>query len=130
MALTSSAQRNKVDLVDGWRRGATLGKRTDRVIACLLAACLLHLAGALGVSAEEFRTPSISAVRVEWRAVVDQLRAEIGTQPSVASAFTFATQRRVPSYDPRSMPALVQLNAITAPIFNGISRSPIPVLLP
>jgi murein DD-endopeptidase MepM/ murein hydrolase activator NlpD len=107
-----------------------LGKKADRVIACLLAAILLHLAGALGVSAEEFRTPSISAVRVEWRAVLDQLRSEIGSQPSVAPAFTFATQRRVPSYDPRSMPALVQLNAITAPTFNGIGRSPIPVLLP
>jgi hypothetical protein len=96
----------------------------------LLAASLLHLAGALGVSAEEFQTPSISAVRVEWRAVVDQLRSEIGTRPSVASAFTFASQRRVPAHDPRSTPALVQLNAITAPVFNGIGRSPIPVLLP
>jgi len=27
--------------------------------------------------ADEFRTPSISAVRVEWRAVLDQLRSEI-----------------------------------------------------
>jgi hypothetical protein len=110
--------------------GAELGKRDNRVVTCLLAASLLHLAGARGVSAEEFRTPSISAVRVEWRAVVDQLRSEIGTQPSVASAFTFASQRRVPAHDPRSTPALVQLNAITAPVFNGIGRSPIPVLLP
>jgi murein DD-endopeptidase MepM/ murein hydrolase activator NlpD len=107
-----------------------LGKRADWVVTCLLAACLLHLAGALGVSAEEFRTPSISAVRVEWRAVVDQLRSEIGTHPSVASAFTFASQRRAPAYDPRSRPALVQLNATTGLVFNGIGRSPIPVLLP
>jgi murein DD-endopeptidase MepM/ murein hydrolase activator NlpD len=111
-------------------RGAKLGKKADRVVTRLLAASLLHVAGAIGVSAEEFRTPSISAVRVEWRAVVDQLRSEIGTQPSVAQAFTFASQRRVPAHDPRSTPALVQLNAITAPIFNGIGRSPVPVLLP
>jgi murein DD-endopeptidase MepM/ murein hydrolase activator NlpD len=107
-----------------------LGNRADGVVAHVLAAFLLHLAGIGLVSAEEFRTPSISAVRVEWRAVVDQLRAEISTQPAVASAFTFASQRRVPAYDPRSTPALVQLNAHTAPIFDGIGRSPIPVLLP
>ena len=50
-----------------------------------------------GASADEFRTPSISAVRVEWRAVLDQLRSEINTQPAIASAFTFASQRRVPA---------------------------------
>ena len=83
-----------------------------------------------GFRADEFRTPSISAVRVEWRAVVDQLRSEIGIQPAVASAFTFSGQRRVPAYDPRSTPALVQLNAVTSQIFTGIGRSPVPVLLP
>ena len=36
----------------------------------------------------------------------------------------------VPAWDPRSTPALVQLNAITSPIFAGIGRSPVPVLLP
>ena len=91
---------------------------------CLLAAC------AVGAFADEFRTPSISAVRVEWRAVQDQLRSEINAQPAIASAFTFASQRRVTRWDPRSMPALVQLNAITSPIFPGIGRSPVPVLLP
>ena len=45
-------------------------------------------------SADEFRTPSISAVRVEWRAALDQFRAEINTQPAVASDFTFSGQRR------------------------------------
>ena len=83
-----------------------------------------------GASADEFRTPSISAVRVEWRAVLEQLRSEINTQPAIASAFTFASQRRAPRWDPRSMPALVQLNAITSPVFPGIRRSPVPVLLP
>ncbi|KRR07754.1 peptidoglycan DD-metalloendopeptidase family protein [Bradyrhizobium valentinum] len=95
----------------------------------LAAPCLL-LAGVTGAAADEFRTPSISAVRVEWRAVVDQLRTEIGTRPAIASRFMFAGQRRVPAWDPRSTPALVQLNAINAPLFNGIGRSPVPVLLP
>ena len=53
-----------------------------------------------------------------------------GTQPAVASAFTFSGQRRVPAFDPRSTPALVQLNAVTSKIFTGIGRSPVPVLLP
>ena len=95
----------------------------------LAALCLLPV-GLTGAAAEEFRTPSISAVRVEWRAVVDQLRTEIATGPSIASRFTFAGQRRVPAWDPRSTPALVQLNAINASIFAGIGRSPVPVLLP
>jgi hypothetical protein len=90
----------------------------------------LLLASIAIVTADEFRTPSISAVRVDWRAAVDQLRSEIGTQPAVAPAFTFSRQRRLPAFDPRTMPALVQLNAVTSPIFTGIGRSPVPVLLP
>src|ERR1700744_1299985 len=88
------------------------------------------LAGAPCFAAEEFFTPPVSVARVEWRAVLDQLRAEIGAVPSVASDFTFSVQRRVTASDPRSMPALVQLNAVTSPIFAGIGRSPVPVLLP
>ena len=80
--------------------------------------------------ADEFRTPAISAVRVEWRAALDQLRSEINTQPAVASDFTASGHRRLPAYDPRSRPALVQLNAVTSQIFTGIGRSPVPVLLP
>ena len=100
------------------------------MLACWLAALSLLPVAAIGASAESFRTPSVSAVRVEWRAVLDQLRAEISTQPAIASRFTFAGQRRLPPSDPRSTPALVQLNAITSPIFAGIGRSPVPVLLP
>jgi hypothetical protein len=95
-----------------------------------LAAFCLLAAGATAASADEFRTPSISAVRVEWRAVLDQLRSEINTQPAIAANFTFPGQRRVPAWDPRSTPALMQLNAVTSPIFAGIGRSPVPVLLP
>ena len=99
------------------------------LVRWLAAFCLIG-AGLGGAVADEFRTPSVSAVRVEWRAVLDQLRSEIGTQPSVASRFTFSGQRRVPAWDPRSTPALVQLNAVTSPVFAGIARSPVPVLLP
>ena len=94
------------------------------------AALCLFFVLATNASAEAFRTPSISAIRVDWRAALDQLRSEIGTETAVASRFTFSGQRRVPPWDPRSTPALVQLNAITSPIFAGIGRSPVPVLLP
>jgi hypothetical protein len=80
--------------------------------------------------ADEFRTPAISAVRVDWRAAFDQLRSEINTRPAVAPAFTLTRRYRLPASDPRSMPALVQLNAVTSLIFTGIGRSPVPVLLP
>jgi hypothetical protein len=107
-----------------------LNTKAVRLLTGWLAAFCLLPAGATSASADEFRTPSISAVRVEWRAVLDQLRSEINTLPAVASAFTFSGQRRVPASDPRSTPALVQLNATTAQFFAGIARSPVPVLLP
>jgi len=90
----------------------------------------MHIAGPAVLSADEFRTPAISAVRVEWRTALDQLRSEINTQPAVASDFAASGHRRLPAYDPRSRPALVQLNAVTSQIFTGIGRSPVPVLLP
>jgi hypothetical protein len=69
-------------------------------------------------------------VRVEWRAALDQLRTEISTQPAAVSTLTFSGQRRLPAHDPRTMPALVQLNAVTSEIFAGIGRTRVPVLLP
>lgn len=110
--------------------GDALGTKAVRFVAVLLAAFPLLVAGTVAVPADEFRTPAIAAVRVEWRAALDQLRSEINTQPAVAPAFTFSSQRRFRSFDPRSRPALVQLNAVTSQIFAGIGRSPIPVLLP
>ena len=107
-----------------------MGSKALRFAAHLLASFLLLSAGTLRVSADEFKTPAISAARVEWRAVLDELRSEINTQPAIASAFTFSGQRRLPAFDPRSTPALVQLNAVTSQIFTGIGRSPVPVLLP
>ena len=110
--------------------GDALGTKAVRFVATLLASFPLLVAGTAAVPADEFRTPAISAVRVEWRAALDQLRSEINIQPAVAPAFTFSSQRRFRSFDPRSRPALVQLNAVTSQIFAGIGRSPVPVLLP
>ena len=107
-----------------------LGTKTVRSAAWLLASLVLLLAGTDCLIADEFRTAAISSVRVEWRAALDQLRSEINTRPAAASALTFSGQRRLPAFDSRATPALVQLNAITSPIFTGIGRSPVPVLLP
>jgi hypothetical protein len=107
-----------------------LATKAVRSVALLLAAFALPVAGHTKLAADEFRTPAISAVRVDWRSALDQLHSEINSQPAVAPSFTFSGQRRLPAYDPRVMPALVQLNAVTSQIFNGIGRSPVPVLLP
>jgi hypothetical protein len=100
------------------------------LVTRLVATFALLIAGTAVLSADVFRTPSVSAVRVEWRAALEQLRSEISAEPAVAPAFTFSSQRRLPAFDPRSMPALVQLNAVTSRFFTGIGRSPVPVLLP
>jgi murein DD-endopeptidase MepM/ murein hydrolase activator NlpD len=117
-------------MVWGRLRLKAVGRPLFRLVAPTLASALLVVAGQSALHADEFRTPPVSAVHVEWRAVLDQLRSEISTTPSVASAFTFSSQRRVPASDPRSMPALMQLNAVTSKVFTGVNRSPIPVLLP
>jgi hypothetical protein len=110
--------------------GLGLGTKAVRFVASSLASFALLQAGTANLSADEFKTPAISAVRVEWRTALDQLRSEIGAQPAIVSAFTFTGQRRLPAFDPRSMPALVQLNGVTSQLFTGIGQSPVPVLLP
>jgi murein DD-endopeptidase MepM/ murein hydrolase activator NlpD len=90
----------------------------------------LFFTSTAGASADEFRTPPVSAVRVEWQGALDQLRSEIGTDSTVLSSFSFSGPRRLPPADPRSMPAFVQLNAVTSRVFTGVGRSPVPVLLP
>jgi hypothetical protein len=107
-----------------------LGPYCDRAVKLIFGALLLSTACVARVDADEFRTVAVSSARVDWRSVVEQLKAEIGSQPDVAEGFNFATQRRFRPSDPRSRPALVQLNAITSKFFNGIGQSPIPVLLP
>jgi hypothetical protein len=93
-------------------------------------AALLSLAASAAGAADEFRTPSISAVRVDWRAALAQLRAEVAARPAIAPDLTFSGHRHLPASDPRAMPALLQLNAATSQIFSGIARSRVPVLLP
>jgi hypothetical protein len=110
--------------------GDVLGTKAVRSATRLLASLVFLVAGTVVPNADEFRTAAISAVRVEWRAALDQLRSEINTRPAVASAFTFSGQRQLPAFDPRTTAALVQLNAATSPIFTGIGGSPVPVLLP
>ena len=107
-----------------------MGTKAVRSVALLLASLALLIAGIAALTADEFRTPAISAVRVDWRAALGQLRSEINAHPAVASAFTLTRRYRLPASDPRSMPTLVQLNGVTSPIFIGIGRSPVPVLLP
>ncbi len=107
-----------------------MGTKVGGSVARLVAAFAWLIAGTAVLCADEFRTPSVSAARVEWRAALEQLRSEINAQPAVAPAFTFSGQRRLPAFDPRAMPALIQLNAVTSQFFTGIGRSPVPVLLP
>ncbi len=107
-----------------------MGGEAVRFVGRLLAALILLPAGIAAAAAEDFHTPALAVVHVDWRAALDQLRTELGTAPVVASNFAFSRGRRVPRFDPRSMPALVQLNGATSPIFIGITRSQVPVLLP
>jgi hypothetical protein len=95
-----------------------------------LVPALLSLLTTGPLAADEFRSPSLTALRADWRAALDQVRAEINSHPQIAGDFIFATRRSVPRYDPRAMPALVRLNAVSSQFFAGITRSSIPVLLP
>ena len=104
-------------------------RKAVRIVASTLASFAFLHAGAAR-SADEFRTPAISVLRVEWRAALDQFRSEISATSAAAQDFVFAPQWRLPASDPRSMPALVQLNAATSSVFPGIARSAVPVLLP
>ncbi|WP_256808099.1 M23 family peptidase [Bradyrhizobium sp. Bra64] len=96
----------------------------------LLALASLSLLGTTRLAADEFRSPSLTALRVDWRAALDQLRSEINGHRGVAADFIFAPRRSVPRYDPRATPALVQLNAVSSQFFTGIASSSVPVLLP
>lgn len=108
--------------------GETVVGKIFRFVSLLLASLTLPFATPL--AADEFRSPSLTALRVDWRAALDQLRTEINSRPQVAGDFIFVPRRSVPRFDPRAMPALVQLNAISSQFFTGIARSSVPVLLP
>jgi hypothetical protein len=107
-----------------------LDTKAVRFVAGLLASFALLVAGTLVLAADEFKTPAISAMRVDWHAAFDQLSSEIGSQPPAAPSFALSSPHRPPAFEPQALPALVQLNAVTSPIFAGIGRSPVPVLLP
>ena len=111
-----------------------MGRQGFRFGSCLFS-CLLALltqlaTGSTPLSADEFRTASLTALRVDWRAALDQLRSEINAHPAIAGDFVFTQRRSVGRFDPRARPALVQVNAISSQFFSGIARSSIPVLLP
>jgi murein DD-endopeptidase MepM/ murein hydrolase activator NlpD len=110
--------------------GDALGTKAVRFVALPLASLSLLIAGPAALQADEFKTPDISAVHVDWRAALVQFKSDINTQAAVAPVFTLTRRYRLPADDPRSMPALLQLNAVTSQIFTGIGRSPVPVLLP
>ena len=82
------------------------------------------------VSADEFRSPAISFVAPDWTAVAVQLKAEIESQPLAVERFSFAPGRHSRYADSKRVAALAQINAIAAPNFPDIGRSPVPVLLP
>lgn len=108
--------------------GETVGRKGFCFVSLFLAS--LSLPFATPLAADEFRSPSLTALRVDWRAALDQLRTEINSRPQVAGDFIFVPRRSVLRFDPRAMPALVQLNALSSQLFTGIARSPVPVLLP
>ncbi|MBR0789583.1 M23 family peptidase [Bradyrhizobium manausense] len=108
--------------------GETVVGKSFRFVSLFLAS--LSLLTATPVAADEIRSPSLTALRVDWRAALDQLRTEINSHPQIAGDFIFMPRRSVPRFDPRAMPALVQLNAVSSQFFTGIARSPVPVLLP
>jgi len=108
--------------------GETVGRKSFRFVSRALASLSLLIATPL--AADEFRSPSLTALRVDWRAALDQLRTEINSRPRIGGDFIFVPRHSVSRYDPRAMPALVQLNAVSSQFFAGIGRSAVPVLLP
>ncbi|MCJ9734629.1 M23 family peptidase, partial [Bradyrhizobium sp. PRIMUS42] len=55
--------------------GETVVGKGFRFVSLLLASLSFLIAAPL--AADEFRSPSLTALRVDWRAALDQLRAEI-----------------------------------------------------
>ncbi|WP_322518199.1 M23 family peptidase [Rhodopseudomonas palustris] len=96
----------------------------------LPALLIAALAAATPARADDFRTPTVTTLRTDWSAALSQLRSELGGRPAVAAEFIFSGRRGLRAYDPRRIPALVRLNAISARFFPGIGRSAVPVLLP
>ncbi|MGJ4939487.1 M23 family peptidase [Bradyrhizobium sp. HKCCYLS1011] len=110
--------------------GRIFGVRIFDLVAILLGLPALAV-DTSRLLAQEFRTPAVIVSRADWRAAMDQLRSELNTAPAVAADFSpFGRRHGLSSSDPRARPALLELNGATSPIFTGIGRSPVPVLLP
>ncbi|RJF69565.1 M23 family peptidase [Rhodopseudomonas palustris] len=109
-------------------RTAAVGRsgRRGRIGLPLL---LLAALSASPVQAEEFSTPALTALRIDWPAALDQLRTEFAHSPAFAANFGFDIRRDMRADDSRS-PALVRLNAITGLLYPAIGQSAVPVLLP
>ncbi|MGJ4996439.1 M23 family peptidase [Bradyrhizobium sp. HKCCYLS3077] len=107
-----------------------MGARVTNIVA-ILAAVITLAAAPAGRAADTFATPAVTLHRADWRAALEQLRAELGEAPEIAANVALAARRHdLTANDPRRRPALVQLNGLTSTIFTGIGRSPVPVLLP
>ena len=108
-----------------------MGTKAVGFVPSSLAALLLLLAGTASLTADEFRTAAVSYVRVEWRAAIDQLRGEIGTQPAIVPDFTFTGRRRLArvrsAFDAGA--GATQRRDL-ADIHRHPAQSPVPVLLP
>ncbi|WP_410052949.1 M23 family peptidase [Bradyrhizobium sp. SZCCHNR1020] len=106
-------------------------RRITHLLAWLPGLAVIGATPTCALADELFRTPGIAVSHTDWRAALDQLRSELNTVPSVAAEFVLSARRHgVAPFDPRTRPALLELNGATSPIFTGIGRSPVPVLLP
>ncbi|MGC1551657.1 MAG: hypothetical protein WA806_02635, partial [Bradyrhizobium sp.] len=72
MGLTSNAQRINISRVGKIAPGGVTLKSGAGSFFALLQLALLLL-GATPLAADEFRSPAVSVVRVDWRAAFDQL---------------------------------------------------------
>lgn len=100
---------------------------------CVLSIATAALSSAVlaqPVRADEFRTPAISIVKPDWPAAVNQLKAEIDSQPLAVDNFSFTGLRQSRQFGAPRFTAISQINTVTSPIFPGAELSPVPVLLP
>ncbi|MCG6203591.1 M23 family metallopeptidase [Rhodopseudomonas sp. HC1] len=100
--------------------------RTRLGLPLLLIAAVVSLPA----QCEEFSTPTLTALRIDWAEALDQLRAEVAPSPTAAVEFGLGSGPDLPAAGLRRVPAWVRLNAITGRFFPAIGQSAVPVLLP
>lgn len=79
--------------------------------------------------AEEFSTPALTALRIDWAAALDRLRTELAPAPAIAAEFGFGS-KDVAIGDERRLRSWVRLNGIAGRFFPAIGQSAVPALLP